>query len=156
MNFLLALQGMRFFFRRKCRFLTDLKVKMVILEINADPKLLSNWFPPVFFLCQSHPCLFNQNVNISHISCLTQQLDSRQVWPWDFVFHKQDLNKLKWGEKKLCMHYFISSITGKSFLLVVFFLLTVQHLDRDKLDHWWMCEFHPRIPLRWTSYELFL
>lgn len=29
-----------FFFLRKCRFLTDLKVKMVILEIRADPTLL--------------------------------------------------------------------------------------------------------------------
>lgn len=155
MNFLLALQGMRFFFLRKCRFLTDLKVKMVILEINADPKLLSNWFPPVFFLCQSHPCLFNQNVNISHISWHSNLIQGKFDHGTLFFTNRIWTN---WNgeKKKLCMHYFISSITGKSFLLVVFFLLTVQHLDRDKLDHWWMREFHPRIPLRWTSYELFL
>lgn len=40
MDFLLALLGMCFFFLRKFRFLTDLKVKMVILEIRADPTLL--------------------------------------------------------------------------------------------------------------------
>lgn len=95
------------FFLRKCRFLTDLKVKLVILEINADPKLL--WFPPFFFLCQSYPCLFNQNVNISHISW------HNNLIPWEFVFHKHDLNKLKWGEKNLCMHYFLSIVLSLSY-----------------------------------------